>query len=260
MEVQKPAFVSFPPGQVSDGPVRLPVLWNGEAGLALEKPAGIAVFQDSRLGGGPRSIVTSVNKRVAEGAGQFERLGVEALSVINHLATDASGIVLFAKNARGRAELKNAMGSLQFSFVYQFLSDGERDEDEVTCELPVAVHRVEPKALVSRKTGKKTVTRFRRVQRFENVSLWESASPYDRFHQVRLHAAEAGIAICGDPVYSSTGEHRQRPTLPFFLHLHRLHFPGAALMAPHPAGMKKVLRTLARPPDDRRNGHISRRL
>lgn len=196
--------ISFPPGAVADEAVRIPLLWNSGAGIALNKPPGLAAFQDTRVGGGARSILAAINSR-AHGGGQFERLGSDTLLSVNLLDRDASGIVLYAKNGEARRELKNAMGSSQFCFRYHFLTAAPCEEDEISCALPVAVHRQKPLALISHRTGKKTVTVFRRLRKAGPLSLWESASPYDRFHQVRLHAAEVGLPILGDALYQNAG-------------------------------------------------------
>lgn len=256
------AFLSFPPGALSAEPLRVPILWNGDAGIALEKPPGIPVFQDSRFGGGARSLLSTIQEKAAADGSQFDRLGLRSLSVVNQLARENSGIVLYAKGQQGRTTLKNAMGSSQFTFRYRFLSAGTVDGDEAVCDLPVAIHREKPLALISHKTGKKTVTRFRRLEVFRGCSLWESESAYDRFHQVRLHAAEIGLPIVGDETYENVGKRRQAKMAsvdenplgvgPFFLHLFAMRFPAGdpwiEVEAPYPRELELLLRKWETPP------------
>lgn len=258
MNTERP-YLSFPPGAISDEPRRVPLLWDCAAALALEKPAGVSAFQDSRVGGGPRSILTAINNR-ARGTAQFERLGVETLFSVNLLEREASGIVLYAKTREARDTLKNAMGSSLFSFRYRFLSAGEPECDEITCELPVAIHREKPLALVSNKTGKKTLTTFHRRARLKNCSLWESESVYDRFHQVRLHAAEVGLPVLGDQLYCQARSSLEvAPAAELrkvtgddelFLHLKALRFPvderWTELEAPYPRRFRTCLKKLRR--------------
>lgn len=250
------AHITFPPGAIADEPLRIPLLWDSGAALALAKPAGIAALQDSRIGGGARSILADINKRAAEGAPQFERLGIRSLFAVNLLDREASGILLCARNQESRANLKNAMGSSQFSFRYRFLTVADTVQDEISCDLPVAVHRQKPLALVSHKTGKKSVTTFRCLERFRDCSLWESNSSYDRFHQVRLHAAEVGLPILGETVYtnkspvpaSAAGDLSLYRGLA--LHLACIRFPlgesWLELEAPFPRPLQRFLKRLAR--------------
>lgn len=248
--------ISFPPRSIADEPLRLTLLWNTDAGLALNKHAGLAAFQDSRLGGGPRSILNEIVRRTEAGASQFQRLGIERLSAINLLDREASGVLLMAKTHEAKAELKNAMGSSQFSFRYRFLSAGKVESDELECDLPVAVHRRKPLALISHRTGKKASTVFRRIEDFGACSLWESDSSYDRYHQVRLHAQEVGIPLVADPIYQAKEEPRPvagiaRP----ILHLHSLRFPldgeAVTIEAPYPRALRAVLKRFASPGADR---------
>lgn len=254
------AYISFPPGSVDDIPLRLPLLWDSAAGVALNKPPGLPAFQDTRFGGGARSILTDLNTRAAAGASQLERLGIHRLSLLNQLEREASGILLFAKDQEARAELKNAMGSSRFTFRYHFLTAAQSADSSLSCDLPVAIHRQKPLALVSHRTGKKTSTLFRRLDDFGPCSLWESESEYDRFHQIRLHAAEAGIPVLGDSLYGpAAGE--GAPKLParlqsllseggFFLHLFALAFPMEGqrieLEAQYPGRFRMLLKKLAR--------------
>lgn len=259
MSTEQPT-ISFPSGVVGATPLRIPVLWSGETGIALDKPPGLAAFQDTRVGGGPNSLLTEINRRASAGAAQFERLGIRTLFSVNLLDREASGIVLFAKDETGRASLKNAMGSSQFCFRYRFLTAADPDEEEISCELPLAVHREKPLALVSHRTGKKTVTRFRRVDRLRIGALWESESAYDRYHQVRLHAAESGLPMLGETLYSNARKAAEvkvnasaeelTASAGFFLHLFSLRFPAengrVEVEAPYPRPLAALLKKLRR--------------
>ncbi len=198
---QETPFISFPPGFIADEPVRVPILLNEPEFCAFDKPAGIAAFQDSRIGGGPRALLPAIRDRAAKGAAQFVECGLQTPYPVNLLDREVSGVLLCAKTAEAKAFLKNAMGSDGFTFRYRFLAEGEEGESELECDLPLAVHRSEYRALVTHSAGKKTATRFRRLENFGAVSLWESESVFDRFHQVRLHAAESGLRMLGETIY-----------------------------------------------------------
>jgi len=178
--------------------------------------------------------------------------------MVNLLDREASGVMLVAKTAAARAFLKNEMGSLAFRFNYRFLATETdvRDDGELLSDLPLAIHHTKPLALVSHKTGKKTVTQFRRLERFGEVALWESESPYDRFHQVRVHAAEVGLRLLGEEIYgwgTKSGSHGLYGGL--CLHLARLDFvchgEKLSVEAPYPGPLVNLLRRLERDLDQR---------
>jgi 23S rRNA-/tRNA-specific pseudouridylate synthase len=242
-------FISFPPGALGPGAVRLPLLWDSPSACAFNKPRGLPAFQDSRLGGGPGSLLPEIAKRAAEGGQQFLNLGLQTPSLINLLDREASGIIVLARTAEAKATLRNAMGSMAFSFHYHFLAEGGAGPDELHCDLPLAIHRTAPRALVSHQTGKKTSTGFRRLQNFGNVSLWESNSHYDRFHQVRLHAMEVGLTVVGETLYGKATAATSSLYGSLCLHLARMRFADDAgeveLEAPYPGALKNLLRRLA---------------
>jgi len=240
-------FISFPPGAVAPNPQRIPILWDRDGAIALDKPAALSAFEKPESDDVAHSLVDSINER-ARTAPQFQRLDIQSIAIVNFLAADSSGFLLLAKNHKAKVFLRNALGSHQFVFRYRFLSAGDIDSDEIECELPVARHRTKREALVSNRTGKKSFTKFRRIERMGSLSLWESESFYDRFHQVRLHAAEVGIPIFEDPIYAKEDltSDRFRRREPFFLHLSSLSFPWdggiETVEAPLPRLFERILR------------------
>lgn len=232
-------WISFPPGALADEPVRLTLAANAPDWFAVNKPAGLNAFSDSRAGGGPRCIVQAVRDRI--GQGRFAELGLCGIWPVNLPERDLSGVFLCAKSEAERTRLKNALGSLQIRFQYHFLAEGGGEAGELECNLPLAFHHADMRSFVTHRSGKKTVTRFRCLERNGRWSLWESESGYDRFHQVRVHAAECGLAICGETAYEppATGRRKGRPVRsipgdvrhqgpPLALHLRRLLFPDSS--------------------------------
>lgn len=268
MSGERKAYISFPPVSIGVDSLRIPLLANTERYFVLNKPADVNAFQEKRLGGGGRGIVGAICSRASGGAGQFERLGIPAAWPINFPSREVSGIFLCAKTAEARAGLKNEMGSGRFRFVYHIVADEAPAEETLTCELPLASHAAEAFSYVSRKSGKKTSTTFRKLQQWPKHSLWETASPFDRVHQVRVHASESGVRIAGETVYRP-GLRRPPPKMPSLsgraprsrlcLHLVRLtfSFPGEEpieMEAPYPPWFRDLLRRVSRSP----GGHIGR--
>lgn len=216
----------------------------------MNKPRALPAFQDSRLGGGAGALVPLIIKAAAAGGAQFLRLGLGHCSLINLLDREASGIILLAKTAEARADLKNQMGSMAFSFRYHFLAETAGvDSEQLSCDLPLAIHHTKPLALISHKTGKKAETKFRRLQDFGALALWESESPYDRFHQVRVHAVEVGLRMVGEGLYRAPGRGESSPPSPeLCLHLARLQFrlggEDQEVTAPYPVAFDNLLRRL----------------
>lgn len=188
-----PAYLSFPPGTLSEAALRLAVLYITAGTVALEKPVGIA------------EIGNVFRAQIAEEKPSACALGIRRPQLVFAPEAEISGIQIYADKNSGALELwKNALGSALFKFRYVFLTRPQPNpsrEDSFSCTLPVAQHVAKPLALVSNTTGKKSETLFRKLENLSGFELWEARTSFPRFHQIRLHAQECGLPIVGDSLY-----------------------------------------------------------
>jgi hypothetical protein len=186
--------------------VRLPVLRADANALALEVTEEAAAFlkgTGASLKEAGGDLVGALRRQFAAGKPEFLALPFRPpFDAVWPIDCETAGVALFAAAGAPLARWRNAHGSDQLVFVYQFLA-GDESEGAFACELPVAIHREKPVALVSRNTGKKARTEFRLLERAGRWAWWEARTTYPRFHQVRLHAAECGLRIVGEAVYAA---------------------------------------------------------
>jgi 23S rRNA-/tRNA-specific pseudouridylate synthase len=199
-----PALIGFPPPLLGPAPLRLPVLGASVGAVALAKPAGIAWERDTRDGTGAvgGNVLDAVRAQLAAQKPELLALGLERPVSVWPLETEISGVGLLVPHGPALDQWRNAFGSAQLRFTYEFLAADTDGTDAFECALPIARHDEKPLALVSHITGKKSVTAFRRVVRAGGWSWWEATTHYPRYHQVRLHAAECGLRIAGETQYS----------------------------------------------------------
>ena len=114
------------------------------------------------------------------------------------------GAVPFAGNLNLLTKLREEYGSNRWMLRFCFLARSAPELPELSCDLPVAIHRSEPRSLVSHRTGRKASTIFHRLFIGEEFSLWEARTSFLRPDQIRLHAAESGFRIAGESVYGQT--------------------------------------------------------
>lgn len=193
--------------------MRVSVLAAAPGVVALFKPAGIA-WDDHPWNAGMPNVVGAVREQLAKEKPEMVALGLAKPASVHYIDSEVGGVALLADREGGALDLwRNAFGSEQLRFTYHllaFTADAPTEGGE--CPLPVASHRTEPRALVSHSTGKKSLTVFRVVGKIGKWTLWEAVTTLPRPHQVRLHAAEAGIRIVGETVYSSGGDIRLSET------------------------------------------------
>lgn len=186
-------------------PLRLPVLWRHELGFALNMPPGIQILPDNWYPATPL-LAESINYQAAQGKPELRRLGVTAAGVTAAytMEPEISGVALFAFGPEGGEFWRNAYGSEMFTLRFEFIAERAPDVEELNCDLPIARHSTEKRVLVSHRTGKKTQTRFRRLERLGRFSRWEASTSFYRMHQLPIHAREAGLSVLGDELYGDS--------------------------------------------------------
>lgn len=198
---------------------KLKILFNKEGILALEKPTGVLIDAYPWYPDCP-SIIYTLKQEMLKG--KLADYHFESNYSIYALEPEVSGIALIATNKNSSNALRNLFGSYKMLFRFVFLTQGIISEDSVTCELPIAKHYREKRALVSNKTGKKAKTLFNLIAKHDNYHIWEAKTDYLRMHQIRLHAMESGIPILGDNLYNTLDRHENSQLERIFLHLNSL--------------------------------------
>jgi hypothetical protein len=204
--VKSNAFIGFPEGMLRDKQIRLPVLANEPGWFALNKFSGLLGQAHPRYAGRP-NITNAIRSQAEAGKGELDRLGISNCYYMCGPEFDIPGPIVFAKEKSTANLLKNAYGSDQIKLTYRFLTEAKISGAELSCNLPIAQHAEKSLALVSRKSGKKSATHFRRIMGSQSLSLWEAVTTHPRLDQVRLHAAELGIPVMGDSLYGRVLTH-----------------------------------------------------
>ncbi|MFP4156069.1 MAG: hypothetical protein ACLFU4_00455 [Opitutales bacterium] len=196
------AAVGFPPPLLGAVPQRLPILEDAPGWIALEKPFGVGTRAHPWDDGVP-DLDQALNVQLQAGKPELKRLGPRLFASIYYLDPQVAGIALFAKNHEVRADLRNRFGSGEGTFRFRFVAGAAPGEAEAfVMDAPLLPHRTKPKMIPSTAKGKKCRTVFRQLGRAGNWAYWEACCGFFRAHQVRAHAAVAGIPVLGDQLYS----------------------------------------------------------
>lgn len=198
----------------------------------------------------------------------YELVNGAALSLINRLDRETSGLTLIAKNRSAARQLGRAMQRREVYKEYLAVILGWPEWKETVCRAPilrqgeVAESRIWVKQAVH-PAGKECITAFRLERTWEGecgpLALVRCIPKTGRMHQIRVHLAHLGHPIAGDKIYGPSEEcyleyiqHgwsqelERRLILPrHALHACRLEFPfheqTFTAEAPLPADMKKLL-------------------
>jgi tRNA pseudouridine32 synthase/23S rRNA pseudouridine746 synthase len=155
----------------------------------------------------------------------------EAL-LVHRLDRDTSGVMVFALTPHAQRHLGLQFEKRQVRKVYVARVWGELAPKTGTVDLPLAVDWPNrPRQKVDHAAGRAAVTDWR-VVRIEDGTTRVRLYPHTgRSHQLRVHMAEIGHPILGDPFYA-TGPARDFPRLMLHSESLRLRHPdGGAGMS-----------------------------
>ena len=164
--------------------------------LVIDKPAGLAVHGGS-----------GVNLGLIECLRQV-RPDDRDLELVHRLDRDTSGLILVARRPRVLKELHAKLRGDGVEKVYLALVAGRwpRGLSEVDAPLEKQARASGERVVRVAAAGRRSVTRFRVVERFRHATLVEARPLTGRTHQIRVHALHAGHPLVGDVKYQGERE------------------------------------------------------
>lgn len=213
----------------ADCTAMLPILYEDDDILIIDKPAGAAVH-GSRYDDNVESIEACVNKYYGN---------QHMFHPVSRLDKGTSGIMTIAKNGYMHERLAALLHSSGYKRIYLGIADGELATQSGTVNLPIG--RVDGSAIKRciRDDGAIAVTHYQVLSSTHGHSLLEFRLETGRTHQIRLHMSAIGHPLTGDWLYGT--ENRALITRPA-LHSSRLEFT-------HPLSNKKITISCGLPQD-----------
>ena len=136
---------------------------------------------------------------------------------VSRLDKDTTGVLIIAKNAHSAGKLGIALKNREIKRRYIALVSGKL-EGEGKIDAPIV--RADD-SIIKRKVGTKdqenehtkAVTHYRALASSEKYSVVLLQLETGRTHQIRVHMAHIGHALCGDWLYGNENELLNRPAL-----------------------------------------------
>jgi 23S rRNA pseudouridine1911/1915/1917 synthase len=181
----------------------VPVLYEDDFLLALDKPSGLLTSPD-RYDPARPNLMKLLHAGIAAQKPWARDRNLTYLSNAHRLDFETSGIILLAKTKPVLVALADLFGSEKPRKHYLALASGAPSADQFEVDAPLGAHPVKLGMMrVDRKNGKKSKTRFEVLENFERFGyvLLKCEPLTGRTHQIRVHAADAGLKIVGDTLY-----------------------------------------------------------
>jgi RluA family pseudouridine synthase len=183
------------------GAWELPILFEDDHLLVLDKPAGLLTAADSEDPDWP-NLLGLLHNGIADAKPWAKERALSFLMNPYRLDSETSGIVLFAKSKGALARLSDLFGSEQPSLSFMSLVRGSPLDARFSVDAKLAPHPVRVGLMAVNATyGKRARTNFEVVERFAGWTLVKCVPLTYRPHQVRVHLAKAGLPLAGDQAY-----------------------------------------------------------
>lgn len=218
---------------VADASLTLPILYEDDALLVINKPTGVPVHPGAGHWQG-----TLVHALLAHTKGALSDGSEEGRpGIVHRLDKDTSGAMVVAKTNEAHFLLSKALQERTVKRVYQALVWGMPTPLRGTVDTQIgrdARHR--QRMHVPPTGGKHAVTHYHVTQVFRisdeiTVSLMECTLETGRTHQIRVHATHIGHPVIGDKLYGERANARYLKKLPQDLQDYINALPGQALHA-----------------------------
>jgi 23S rRNA-/tRNA-specific pseudouridylate synthase len=182
------------------GSWELPILYQDEHLLALDKPAGVGLAND--LTAPEPGLVGLLRAGIAQRKAWAAEHALQYLANPYRLEPGASGVLLLARRKDVLISLNNLFGGKEPLLTWIALAQGRPAEPEFAVETPLAPDPRRPGLLrADPKRGKRARTRFSVVEQFSGWTLLKCRPIPPRPYQVSAHLRSIRLPVVGDPAY-----------------------------------------------------------
>jgi len=173
-------------------PIPLDIVYEDEALLVINKPAGLVVHPAA---GNWKGTLLNALLHHAPALAQVPRAGI-----VHRLDKDTTGLLVVAKTLESQTALVEQLQARSFTREYDAVVNGVLTGGG-TVDAPIGRHPVDRKRMAVVRNGKPAVTHYRLAERFRAHTHIKVQLETGRTHQIRVHMAHQRFPLVGDPVY-----------------------------------------------------------
>ncbi|PWT90775.1 MAG: RluA family pseudouridine synthase [Acidobacteria bacterium] len=176
--------------------ITLDILYEDSMLIAVNKSAGILVVPDRW-----DPEIPTLQDLLREYLRRTSDRDHPNLRVVHRLDKDTSGVIVFAKDVKAQAYVSKQFENGEVSKTYHAIVKGVIRENDGVINHPILESDEKAGKMMTSSKGKRSITRFTVLERFNGFSLVEANPLTGRTHQVRVHLASHGHPLALDPLY-----------------------------------------------------------
>ena len=176
--------------------IPLDIVYQDEDVAVVNKPQGMVVHPSAGHTSGSLGSALLSRVKVLSGINGVLRPGIG-----HRIDKDTSGLLMIAKNDEAHTKLAAELKDKKSLRKYWAIVHGNLPNDRGVIEAPIGRSEKDRKKQAVTAKGKKAVTRFQVLERFDDYTLVELTLETGRTHQIRVHMAYIGHPVAGDEVY-----------------------------------------------------------
>ena len=124
--------------------------------------------------------------------------------IVHRIDKNTTGLLIVAKNNKAHLSLSRQIAEKTCQRFYKALVDGVVKENEGTIDACIGRHSKNRTMMCVTKEGKRAVTHYRVLKRFEKHTFVEFKLETGRTHQIRVHCKYINHPVVSDDVYNTT--------------------------------------------------------
>lgn len=177
--------------------IKLDILYEDSDVIVINKPKGMVVHPDNTYKSG--TLVNALMYHCMDLSGIN---GVMRPGIVHRIDMNTTGSVIACKNDHAHENIASQLKEHSINRIYFAITEGVIKEDEGVIDAPIGRNPNDRKKMaVNYKNGKKAVTHYKVIERFDKYTLIECRLETGRTHQIRVHLASKNHPIVGDEVY-----------------------------------------------------------